>query len=564
MRVPMANAHMMADRPSFARLVGRMKFSPPPDKVVGAIELLSASKSRSEPKRLLTASDLTVKAGLSLQEAQSGLNQLATALAGEPGVAVCASDRGEILYSFPADVRQRLRARSSSAKVRDTWLAAKPTLEAAGRVAFGVALFASIAVVGAAIAALLASSSSSSDDRDRNRRSSGSGFGDFGRPNGAFLFGDSVYYGGYGPSPLDFLFPRPFGFYSYGWFEPPPRMSLPEAIFSFVFGDGDANSALPAARVRAIANVIRGNGGAVVADQLAPFLDPPRALPGEGSAAVDESWVLPAVLDLGGRPEVSDDGTIVYIFDELLVSSMASDADLILADPALANLEDLNQDELARLAEPRGIGGRGVGMLSSQQLRSKLRAWASERLQGDAAGGLLSSTGLLQERRQVFSNADGGQLFAAAALGALNFAGVAFLGSLLSSLPVGTYLPGWLGATAAVYPALVAYAASFVALPAIRFARLGKANQAIDARNNARRVWRDALIAGDPELTRRRRAAMNQTRKLRRVGRADVAFDSSQPAGEFSAAQPKSSNGSPALDDFDNRLSAKAGPRGGP
>jgi len=123
-RVPMANAHMMADRPSFARLVGRMKFSPPPDKVVGAIELLSASKSRSEPKHLLTASDLTVKAGLSLQEAQSGLNQLATALAGEPGVAVCASDRGEILYSFPADVRQRLRARSSSAKVRDTWLAA--------------------------------------------------------------------------------------------------------------------------------------------------------------------------------------------------------------------------------------------------------------------------------------------------------------------------------------------------------------------------------------------------------------------------------------------------------
>jgi hypothetical protein len=317
---------MTADRPSFAKLMGRMKFAPPPDEVIRAIEQ-AGSKSRSAPELLLTASDLTAKAGLSLQEAQLGLNQVATALAGEEGVAVCSSDRGELLYSFPSDVRRRLRARSSAAKVRDAWLAATPTLEAAGRVAFGVALFASIAVVGAAIAALMASSSSSSDDRDRNRRS------DFGRPNGGFFFGDSFYYGGYGPSPLDFLFPRPFGFYSYGWFEPPPRMSLPEAIFSFVFGDGDPNSALPAARVRAMANVIRRNGGAVVAEQLAPFLDPPRALPSDSTAIVDESWVLPAVLDLGGRPEVSDDGSIVYVFDELLVSSIASDADLVLADP---------------------------------------------------------------------------------------------------------------------------------------------------------------------------------------------------------------------------------------
>jgi hypothetical protein len=200
--------------------------------------------------------------------------------------------------------------------------------------------------------------------------------------------------------------------------------------------------------------------------------------------------------------------------------------------------------------------------MSGQQLREELRAWASERLQGDAAGSLLSSTGLLQERRQVFSNADGGQQLAAAALGALNFAGVVFLGSLLRSLPAGTVLPGWLGATAAVYPALVAYAASFVALPAIRFARLGKANQAIDARNSARRVWRDALSVGDQRLTRRMRAAMDLTKKLRRIGRADVAFDSSLPAGELSASQPKN-NSPPSFDDFDKRLSARAEPRRG-
>ena len=52
--------------------------------------------------------------------------------------------------------------------------------------------------------------------------------------------------------------------YYYGWYEPPPQMSLPEAFFSFVFGDGDPNAALRAARVQALAGAIRQNGGAVV------------------------------------------------------------------------------------------------------------------------------------------------------------------------------------------------------------------------------------------------------------------------------------------------------------
>ena len=48
-----------------------------------------------------------------------------------------------------------------------------------------------------------------------------------------------------GFSPLDILFPPwPYGYYGYGWFSPPPRMSLPEAIFSFVFGDGTRRRAL--------------------------------------------------------------------------------------------------------------------------------------------------------------------------------------------------------------------------------------------------------------------------------------------------------------------------------
>ena len=100
-------------------------------------------------------------------------------------------------------------------------------------------------------------------------------------------------------SPLDLFFPRRY--YYYGLYDPwyrPPPMSFPEALFSFAFGDGDPNKALPAARTRALAEVIRANGGAVVAEQLAPYLDPPADLPNARGAEfegtnVDESWVLP-------------------------------------------------------------------------------------------------------------------------------------------------------------------------------------------------------------------------------------------------------------------------------
>ena len=102
-------------------------------------------------------------------------------------------------------------------------------------------------------------------------------------------------------------------------------MSLPESFFSFVFGDGDPNAALRAARVQALAGVIRESGGAVVAEQIAPYLDPPGAPPRGDELLVDEAWVLPACLELGGRPEVQDDGTIVYVFDELKVSALQAE-----------------------------------------------------------------------------------------------------------------------------------------------------------------------------------------------------------------------------------------------
>ena len=94
-----------------------------------------------------------------------------------------------------------------------------------------------------------------------------------------------------------------------------------ESIFSYVFGDGDPNRGLEDEQLRRAAQIIRESGGAVAAEQLSTILDPPdlallTALDsnadGVGGAVVDEQWMMPALVKLGGRPEVTDDGDIVY------------------------------------------------------------------------------------------------------------------------------------------------------------------------------------------------------------------------------------------------------------
>lgn len=519
---PRHNGPLRAAPPVMTNLLETSELAPPPERVVAAVEAAKGAR--------LTAADLAAQSGVSIDEARRGMRELATALAGCDGVSVSASEQGDLLYSFPADVRRELASRSAAAKARDAWNSAKPALQTAGRFAFGLALFASIAVVFTAITVLTSGGDERDDERDR-------GFGG-GRERSLFGFGWGQI------SPFDILFPRPYGFYSYGWFAPPPRMTLPEAVFSFVFGDGDPNKAIGAARLRAMAEVIRSNSGAVTAESLAPFLDPPPAGTFAESYNVDESWVLPAVTELGGRPEVSGEGTIVYVFDELTVSGLASEASLVLADPALAAVRTLDAAELARLAQERAIPTQGA---DAGALRDALRSWAGEQL-GGGGGGSLFPGGYLEERTAPFSNAEGGQLVAAGALGLLNLGGCAYLGSLLAQLPPGAQLPGELGAVQAVFPLLLAYAVSYVAIPAVRFARLQAENAAVAQRNANRRAWRDALRRGGSELQKRLEAASRRGKKLRLVSEEDVAFDSSKSLGE----QPEQQT--PALDDFDRRL----------
>jgi hypothetical protein len=88
-----------------------------------------------------------------------------------------------------------------------------------------------------------------------------------------------------------------------------------EAIFSFLFGDGNPNANLEERRWQEIATVIRNNRGAVVAEQIAPYLDDI----GKGYTKEYEDYMLPVLTQFNGQPEVSPEGGIVYYFPELQV-----------------------------------------------------------------------------------------------------------------------------------------------------------------------------------------------------------------------------------------------------
>ena len=186
-------------------------FELPPQKVVDAVQNTNS--------RRVTAADVAAAGGLSLDEAKKGVVALAAALGAESELEV--SKTGEIVYNFPSNVNGALAKASTAAAAREAWSQAKPAVFTVLRAAFGVALFASIAVIYSAIIAI--STSSSNRDRD-DRRGGGDSFG-----GGGFGFGPTLYYG---PSPFDVFFYRPYytyGGYSYAdeW-DPRPQSRPPQ------------------------------------------------------------------------------------------------------------------------------------------------------------------------------------------------------------------------------------------------------------------------------------------------------------------------------------------------
>jgi len=262
----------------------------------------SIQKKTKSDEVAVTASDASSVSGLSIADATRQL----TLLTSMTSARLIVSDSGDISYVFPKDFANELASVSNAAKARDAWDAAKPKLLYGLKVSFGVTLLVSLVAIYTTIVVV---SSSGSSDRDDDRRGNS-------RRGGGGGMGMNIF----GPSPFDFFYYRPYGYRNYRYYAPPSdEMGFLESVFSYVFGDGDPNEELPGVRIRAAARFIRENGGVATAEQLAPFADDPPDDISEKNF-VDEQYVLPILSNLGGVATVTDEGDIIYIFEELMKS----------------------------------------------------------------------------------------------------------------------------------------------------------------------------------------------------------------------------------------------------
>ncbi|MBW4468994.1 MAG: hypothetical protein KME45_01155 [Stenomitos rutilans HA7619-LM2] len=246
----------------------------------------------------VTVGDVASQAGLNVNVAQQGL----LALASEAGGHLQVAESGEVVYLFPQNFRAVLRQKYLRLQLQEWWNKVWKVLFYLIRLSFGVVLMVSIALILLTIAFIVAAASAGRDGDDR--QNSG---GDIWMPNLWF-----------GP---DF-----FWFFSPNYYDQPqratlrrsrydekPQLNFLEAIFSFLFGDGNPNTDLEERRWQAIGTVIRNERGAVVAEQIAPYLDNI----GQGYSREYEEYMLPVLTRFNGQPEVSPEGDMVYHFPEL-------------------------------------------------------------------------------------------------------------------------------------------------------------------------------------------------------------------------------------------------------
>ena len=253
----------------------------------------------------VTVGDVAAKAGLNVEVAQQGL----LALASETQAHMQVADSGEIAYEFPRNFRGVLRNKYWQIRFQAALSKVWEVLFYLVRISFGLVLMAAIAIVFIAIFALMiAAQSQGGGSRDNDRR--GGGF--YISPFNFFYLFDFNYRRGRRRYPN-----RPTGRYNGRVAANGERLNFLEAIFSFLFGDGDPNADLEERRWRTIGNVIRNNDGAIAAEQVVPYLDDL----GSGWDQEFEDYMLPVLSRFNGQPEVSPTGEIVYYFPELQVSA---------------------------------------------------------------------------------------------------------------------------------------------------------------------------------------------------------------------------------------------------
>ena len=406
----------------------------------------------------VTAGDVAAGAGVGLGEAEQALRALSVDAEGSLQV----SGDGELVYSLPPDFKRRVAGKSLRVRLEPVAERTGAALSYASRIAFGTCLIVSVVLVTTTLL-VIASSSRQGNDR-RDDRGYGGG--------GGFYMGPRFYF-----SPFDLFWY--FDPYYYRKQRATVRegkgMDFLPSIFSFVFGDGDPNFDLEERRWETVGALIRREGGVVVAEQLAPYLDPPAGALELG----DEAFVLPALQRFDGEATVDAEGRIFYEFPSLMTTGKEA-----------------------------GAAGKAQGKAPEPYL---------------------------YEEPFEFSAASQGQKLAVAALGAFNFVAIAALNVQLADPQVlrmvAMSAPGIVKLTLALLPFLNTYAVSFFAIPGVRFLVNKFRNEKIQGRNRER-VKVSARLLRDKAVQRKLASAKSIAQKggLKQVKQSDIIFDSSSDA----------------------------------
>lgn len=358
-----------------------------------------------------TVGDVAAQSGLDVQTAEREL----LALASQGGGHLQASTSGEIAYVFPRDFRAILRKKFFALRLREFWRRVWPVLFAGIRISFGILLLISIVLIYVTIFVVIIYVSSQQKD-NRGRRSSFNAFNFNLRPFWFLFFDNSWRYRSGGMQPRGRTTTRESSGSS---------LNFLEAIYSFLFGDGNPNADIEERRWQLVAGTIRNHGGAIAAEQISPYLDDL----GTGDALEYEDYMLPVLTRFNGVPEVSPQGDIVYRFPELQVTA----------------------------GETSGA-------------EEKPRA-----LPAYLQGALLK-----------FSSASSQQIVLAIALGAVNLVGIAMLGVLLRDANLAAEIGGLALFVSSILGLLAAYGVAFLAIPLGRYFWVQRKNQTLQTENSAR------------------------------------------------------------------------------
>lgn len=367
------------------------------------------------------------------------VKEFAPVAADEYGARLRVTESGEILYSFPDGFKSRYTGFGPT--MRRLWNVVKKGSAAVAKALFKLwivvmlvgyfLLFMAIALV-ALVASVAVSASGSSDSRSERR---GGGMG--GLILASHLFDLIIRIWFY--SELTKAYNDP-----YGRRRPAKnanRRPLHHAVFSFVFGDGNPNADWETRERKAVLSYIQANRGVIA---LPEFMAITGLSPSEADKAIGAYLV-----EFGGSPEATKDGTVVYRFDELLRKSDNRENALGVSAP-LKKLKAFSSN-------PKKLNGwfmalNGVNLLFGSYFLYNAFAVGQITSQAQITG----STYLYAVALVLFSGAGNPVAFIAAALG--------------------------------VVP--IVFAALFYAVPAIRKFREKKENERIKLENLRKSAYR--------------------------------------------------------------------------